>query len=384
MRLPPRFIAGILFALLTLPATAEITIAITMSATGPASALGQPQKNTVALLPATVAGIPARYVVLDDATDPTQASKNAKRFIDEHQADVVIGSSTVTNSLAVAEVTNASETPLIALAPVLLPAEKEHWVFRVPQHNALMVGAIADDMKEAGVKTIAMIGFADPFGESFMSEMKKAAEERGIRLLLTEKYNRGDTSVMGQAIKILSAKPDAVVVAASGTPSVLPHLTLIERGYTGRIYQSHGAIGRDVLRVGGKAIEGARYVTGPIVVGEQLPDAHPMKPVILNYIKRYEERYGANSLSPQGGLVWDAYLLLESAAQKAKAQAMPGSKTFRSALRDALENTRDVVGVYGVYNMSPTDHFGHDERARALVQVENGAYKLLPNAEQSK
>jgi len=358
-------------------AAADITVGITTSATGPASALGIPQKNTVALLPPTLGGLPVRYVLLDDATDPTQASKNARRFVEENKVDVVLGSSTVSNTLALVDVIGEHRTPLISLSPVVLPAEKERWVFRVPQHNGLMVGAIADDMKAAGVASVAMIGFADPFGESFMGEMRKALDAQGIKVLLAEKYNRNDTSVMGQVMKILAVRPDAVLVAASGTPSVLPHVTLVERGYKGRIYQSHGAIGRDVLRVGGKAIEGGLYVTGPVVVGSQLPDSHPMKPVILDYVKRYEARYGADSLSPHGGLVWDAYLLLDAAAQKAKDKAAPGTVEFRQALRDALEGTRDVVGVYGVYNMSSSDHFGHDERARVLVRVENGAYRLV-------
>ncbi len=359
-------------------ALADLTVGITVSATGPASALGAPQKNTVALLPATVGGEKVNWIVLDDATDPTQASKNAKKLAEENKVDVLVGSSTVSNTIAVTEIAVESKTPLLGLGPVAsLAPEKEHWLFRMPQHNRIMAGAIADDMAANGVKTIGVIGFADPYGESFMTEMKKAAEAKGIQLTINEKFNRADTSVMGQAMKLISAKPDAILIVSSGTPSALPHSTLVERGYKGRIYQTHGAIGRDVLRVGGKALEGGIFVTGPIVVGDQLADSNPMKAVIANYVKLYEAKYGAGSVGPQGAHLWDAYLILDAAVPVALKKAKPGTPEFRAALRDAIENTKNVVGVHGVFNMSPTDHFGHDERARVLVKVENGSYKLL-------
>ncbi|NMG50841.1 ABC transporter substrate-binding protein [Azoarcus communis] len=377
MKLKKLAVAVSVASLFSLPAWADINVGITVSATGPASALGAPQKNTLALLPTTIAGEKVNYILLDDATDPTQASKNAKKLVDENKVDVLIGSSTVSNSLAVTEIAVESKTPLLALAPMNLPPEKGHWVFRMPQHNGIMAGAIAEDMVANGVKSIGMIGFADPYGESFMAEMKKAAEEKGITIAITEKFNRADTSVMGQSVKIVAAKPDAVLIVASGTPSALPHSTLVERGFKGRIYQTHGAIGRDVLRVGGKALEGGIFVTGPIIVGDQLPDSHPLKASIKEYVTAYEGKYGAGSLGPQGGHLWDAYALIAAAVPAAKAKAQPGTAEFRAALRDAIEGSKDVVGVHGVFNMSPTDHFGHDERARVLVKVENGAYKLM-------
>lgn len=378
MKLNKLAVAVSMASLVSMPAWADINVGITVSATGPASALGAPQKNTVALLPATIAGEKVNWIVLDDATDPTQASKNAKKLAEEDKVDVIIGSSTVSNTIAVTEIAVESKTPLLALGPVAtLPPEKDHWVFRLPQHNRIMAGAIADDMVANGVKSIGVIGFADPYGESFMAEMKKAAEAKGIPLTVTEKFNRADTSVMGQAMKLIAAKPDAVLIVSSGTPSALPHSTLVERGYKGRIYQTHGAIGRDVLRVGGKALEGGIFVTGPIVVADQLPDSNPMKAVIDGYVKSYEAKYGAGTVGPQGAHLWDAYLLLNNAVPTAKAKAKPGTPEFRAALRDAIEGTKNVVGVHGVYNISPTDHFGHDNRARVLVKVENGAYKLM-------
>ncbi|MGL1834511.1 ABC transporter substrate-binding protein [Rhodocyclaceae bacterium SMB388] len=370
-------IAAALATMLSAPAMADINVGITVSATGPAAALGHPQRNTVALLPETMGGEKVNYIVLDDATDPTAASRNAARLIEESKVDVLVGSSTVSNTLAVTEVAVEHRTPLMALAPVVLPQDKGHWVFSMPQNNLLMAGAIAEDMVAHGVKTVGVIGFADPYGESFLGAMRTVSEQKGLTISIAEKFNRADTSVLGQAVKLVGAKPDAILIVASGAPAALPHATLVERGFKGRIYQTHGAIGRDVLRVGGAALEGGIFVSGPIIVGEQLADDHPSRQAIIDYVRRYEERNGAGSMGPQGGHLWDAIALIAAAVPVAKEKAQPGTPEFRVALRDAIEASRDVVGVHGVFNMSPEDHFGHDERARVLVEVRNGAYQVI-------
>ena len=359
------------------PALADITIGVTVSATGPAAALGGPQKNTVTLLPTTVAGERINWIVLDDATDPASASKNAIKFITEDHADIIVGSSTTANTAAMVDAITENKTPLLSLSPIDLPAEKGHWVFRLPQHNALMARALIDHMKRNGIKTVGFIGFADVYGESWLKIVTPMFDAAGIRLIDTERYNRTDTSVTGQVLKLLAAKPDAVLVAASGTPAALPHTTLVERGYTGKIYQTHGAPSKAFLQVGGKSVEGAVFVIGPLLVWDQLPDSAPTKKTAAEYAHRYEEKFGAGSLSSFGGHMWDAWTLIEHAVPVALKKARPGTEAFRSALRDAIESEREVVGVHAVFNMSPTDHFGHDERARVLVRSENGRFLLL-------
>ena len=372
-----RNLVAALMVLAAGPALADITIGVTVSATGPAAALGGPQKNTVTLLPTTVAGERINWIVLDDATDPASASKNATKFITEDHADIIVGSSTTANTAAMVDAITESKTPLLSLSPIDLPAEKGHWVFRLPQHNALMARALIDHMKRNGIKTVGFIGFADVYGESWLKIVTPMFDAAGIRLIDTERYNRTDTSVTGQVLKLLAAKPDAVLVAASGTPAALPHTTLVERGYTGKIYQTHGAPSKAFLQVGGKSVEGAVFVIGPLLVWDQLPDSAPTKKTAAEYAHRYEEKFGAGSLSSFGGHMWDAWTLIEHAVPVALKKARPGTEAFRSALRDAIESEREVVGVHAVFNMSPTDHFGHDERARVLVRSENGRFLLL-------
>jgi branched-chain amino acid transport system substrate-binding protein len=375
-----RIAAAITLAFAALPAWADITVGISVSATGPAASLGIPEKNTAALLPTSVAGQKINYVILDDATNPTEANKNARKFVTENNADIIFGSSAVPTALAIAEVASETKTPQIALAPVELADAKKNWVFVVPQHNALMAQALAAHMKSGGVKTLGFIGFADGYGEGWAREMTKAAEAAGIKVVASERYNRTDTSVTGQVVKLVSANPDAIMIAGSGTPAALPQTALADRGYKGKIYQSHGAANKEFMRVGGKAVEGAVLPVGPVVVAAQLPDSHPSKKVGVEYTRQYEEKYGAGTVSSFGAHMLDAYKLFEAAVPTALKSGQPGTPAFRQALRDAIESGREVVGAHGVFNMSPTNHYGHDDRARVLVRIDKGEWKLLGDA----
>lgn len=358
-------------------ALADITVGVSLSTTGPTASLGIPEKNTVALLPKTIAGQKINYIVLDDATDPTAASKNARRFVSEDKVDVIIGSTSTPTSIAVLEVAAGAKTPQIALAPFAPAADKAAWVFQMPQDFGIMAGAIVGHMVANGVKTVGFIGYSDGYGELWLRAMKAASAAKGIKMAEIERYNRTDTSVTGQILKIMSTNPDAVLIAGSGTPAVLPEATLVEHGYKGRVYQTHGAANKDFLRVGGKNVEGAVMPVGPILVAEQLPDSNASKKVALDYIKRYEAAYGADSRNAFGAHAWDAGLLLQHAIPVALKKAKPGTAEFRAALREAMENVKEMPADHGVFSFSPTDHKGLDGRAVVMVRVENGAWKVL-------
>lgn len=370
-----------LMALACGAAWADINVGITLSATGPAASLGIPEKNTVALLPKTLAGQKVNYIVLDDASDTTTAVKNIRKLILENKVDVVIGSSTTPNSLAMIEFAAESETPMIAMAAaskIVDPVDdKRKWVFKTPQNDVQMATAIVQNMLDSGVKTVAYVGFADAYGEGWWNEFAKIAELRKLKIVASERFVRTDTSVTGQVLKLLAAKPDAILIGAAGTPAALPQKSLKEKGYKGFIYQTHGVANNDFLRICGKDCEGTLLPTGPLVVAEQLAKDHPLKKSAGDYVSKYEAAYGKGSATAFGGYAWDAGLLLANAAPHALKKAQPGSKEFRKALRDALENTKNLAGAHGVFNMSASDHLGLDQRSRVMVKVENGAWKLV-------
>ncbi|MET3478025.1 ABC transporter substrate-binding protein [Variovorax atrisoli] len=365
-----------------LAAWADVNVGVTISATGPAASLGIPEKNTISLMPKTIGGQKINYIVLDDASDTTAAVNNTRKLIAENKVDVILGSTTTPASLAMIDVAAEAQTPMISVAAsarIIEPMDaKKKWVFKTPQNDIMMSLAIAEHMAANGVKTVAFIGFSDAYGEGWSQEFAKAADLKKIKIVANERYARTDTSVTGQALKIMAAKPDAVLVAGSGTPAALPQKTLKERGYTGKMYQTHGVANADFLRVGGKDVEGTFLPAGPVLVADQLPASNPVKKSALAYVSAYEAAYGKGSVSTFGGHAWDAGLLMSSAVPVALKKAQPGTPEFRAALRDALEQTKEVAGAHGVFNMTAQDHLGLDQRARVMVRIENGAWKYQP------
>jgi branched-chain amino acid transport system substrate-binding protein len=368
-------------ACLSLSAAADINIGVTLSATGPAASLGIPEKNSFSLLPTSIAGQKLNYIILDDASDTTTAVKNARKLISEHKVDVIVGSTTTPNSLAMIDIVAEGETPMISMASaarIVEPMdEKRKWVFKDAQSDTHMATAIVEHMSNNRVRTIAFIGFADAYGDGWWGEISKLADVRKIKVAANERFNRTDTSVTGQVLKIIASKPDAVMIAGSGTPAAMPQKALREKGYQGPIYQTHGVANSDFLRVGGKDVEGTLLPAGPILVASQLPDDNPVKKTALEYVTRYEAVYGKGSVTTFGAHTWDAFRLLSSAVPEAMKKGQPGSREFRRALRDALEGVRDLAGAHGIYNMSAQDHIGFDQRSRVMVRVENGAWKLV-------
>jgi len=360
------------------PAAADINIGVTLSMTGPAASLGIPQKNTIELLPTTIGGEKVNWIVLDDGSDTTKAVTNARKLINEDKVDVIVGSTITPNSLAMREVAVDAGTPMLSLAAsaaIINPTDpKTRWVFKTPQNDALMADAVAVSMKANGVKTMGYLGFADAYGDGWLAEIKRSTQTAGIKVVAEEKYNRNDPSVTGQVLKLIAANPDAVLIGAAGTPGATPVKELVARNYKGRIYQTHGVANPDFLRVVGKDGNGQILPAGPMLVYEQLPDGNEVKKTAAEYVTKYEQKFGTRSTF--GGHLYDAYILLSKAIPEALKKAKPGTREFRAALRDALENS-NVIGTHGVFVMNANDHNGLDNRARVMVKVENEKWVLI-------
>ncbi len=364
------------------PVLAQIRIGVTVSSSGPAAALGVPEKNTVELLPREIAGKSVEYIVLDDASDTTATVTNTRKLISEDRVDAIIGSTTTPNSLAMLPVLGEGKTPAITLASssrIVEPMDANRaWMFKTPQSDTMMATLLAENMSNAGVKTMAFIGFNNALGETFYTEVAKYAELKNIKVVASERFSPTDPSVTGQILKIVAANPDAVVIGASGSPAATPVRALVERGYKGRIYHNHGVASREFLRVCAKDCEGTFLPTGPVMVASQLPDSNPVKKSALEFQKKYEARFGPGSVAAFASYTWDAFVLLQHAVPVALKKAQPGTPEFRVALRDALESIRDQPTANGVVNMSKADHVGLDQRARVMVRIEGGEWKYVP------
>lgn len=368
-------VAGVLAAV-ALGARADLTIGVTVSLTGPASGLGIPVNNGFKLWPDSIAGEKLKLVVLDDATDPTTGVKNARRFVTDDKVDLIIGSSTTPIAAAMADVAAESGTVQLAMSPIPLPPGKDAWSFRMAHSAAVMAHAMVEHMKKLGVKTVGFLGYTDAYGETWLKDFTAKAEAAGIKVIAAERFQRTDTSVTGQALKLVAANPDAMLVVASGSGAAMPHRALVERGYKGRIYQTHAAASRDLVRVGGKDVEGAYVVSGPATVAEQLPDSNPSKKEALQYVQGYEKIFGAGSRNQFAAHTFDALLVLQRAVPEALKKARPGTKEFRAALREAIEAGKPLAASQGVLDFTPKDHWGFTNDSAVVLKVVNGDWKL--------
>ena len=361
-------------------AQAQIRIGLMVSATGPTAAIGIPQKNTGDILPRTIGGLSVEYISLEDGGDTTRAVQNVKKLVQENNIDALIGPSTTPNAFAILDVIAEANVPMMATvgtSAVVEPLDaKKRWVFKTTQNDDLIAAALLSHMTRNGVKSVGFIGFNDPYGENWLKVFTALGEQAGVKVTAVEHYARTDASVTGQTLKLIAAKPDAMLIAAVGGPAVLPQATLRDQGFKGTIYQTHAVATDDFIKLGREKVEGTVLAAGPMLVINEIPDSNPTKKVALAYIGAYEKQFG---LKPAtfGANTWDAGLLLERAIPVALQTARPGTEAFRSALRDALEREREVVGCQGVFNMSPTNHNGMDERARVLVTVRDGKFRLL-------
>jgi branched-chain amino acid transport system substrate-binding protein len=369
----------LLAAAATLTATAalaDVTIGVSLSLTGPGSGLGIPMQNQFKLFPPTIGGEKVNLIILDDATDPGKGTTNARRFVTEDKVDMIIGSCITTVAAAMTPVATEAKTVQLAASPVGVPPGQDQWLFRLPQSNNVMAYAMIELMKKQGIKTVGFLGYTDAYGEQWLQAFTPEAAKAGIKVVATERFARTDTSVTAQALKLTAAKPDAMLIVASGSGAAMPHKAIVERGYTGKIYQTHAAATKDLMRVGGKDVEGSFVVSGPAVVGNLLPDSHPSKKVAMDFVAKYDKAYGAGSHNQFAGHSYDAQIVLEKIIPMALKKAKPGTPEFRAALRDAMETMGRTVFSHGVMNWTKDDHWGYTNETGVMLKVANGDFVL--------
>jgi branched-chain amino acid transport system substrate-binding protein len=372
--------AAMTVAVLALPAlpayaqTSEITIGVSTSTTGPAAALGIPERNALEFVPKEIGGVPLKIIVLDDGGDPTNATTNARRFVTESKADVIIGSATTPPTIAVSNVANEAGIPHIGLAPFPITPERAKWSVDMPQPVPIMGKVLYEHMKAHNIKTVGYIGYSDSYGDLWFNDLKKQGEAMGLQVVDDERFARPDTSVAGQVLKLVAANPDAVLVGASGTAAGLPQTALRERGYKGLIYQTHGAASMDFIRISGPAAEGVIMAAGPVMDPEDQADSALTKKPGLALNTAYEAKYGANSRSQFAGHAYDAFQVLLRVIPVALKTAKPGTPEFREAIRQAFLSEHEIAATQGVYNFTEKDRYGLDDRSRILLTVKNGKY----------
>jgi branched-chain amino acid transport system substrate-binding protein len=360
---------------------ADLKLGFITSLSGPSSSLGIPYgkglQTGVAYRP-DIDGKKIEVVQLDDASDPTTAARNARKLVVEDKVDALIGTAGTPSGLAINGVARELNVPFISIAQAKVDGANGAWMVTVPQATPLMINAVVAHMKQAGVKTVAYIGFSDAWGDIVYDALLAAAKTSGLKVVTNERYARNDSSVTGQILKIVALRPDAVLTGTSGTPGALPYLGLKERGYKGRIYGTHGIINPDFIRIGGNALEGLYAPTGPVVVAEQLPANNPSRKVSLDFRNTYKQTFKVEPTDAFAPYAFDAWLIFTEAAQRAMKKQQPGTPAFRTALLEAIQSSSELVGTQGVYNFRADQRFSADPRSVVMVKLEKGHWKYVP------
>ncbi len=357
-------------------ALADINIGVSLSLTGPGSGLGIPMQKQLQLFPKTIGGEKVNLIILDDATDPGKGAANARRFVTEDKVDLIFGSCITAVAAAMTDIASEAGTVQVAGSPVGVPEGKDKWLFRLPQSNVVMGHAVVEHMKKHGVKTVGFLGYTDAYGQQWLDAVTPMLDKAGIKLVGTERFARTDTSVTPQALKLTSANPDAILVVASGSGAAMPQLGLVERGYKGKVYQTHAAATPDLPRVGGKSVEGTFVVSGPALLGDQLADSHPSKKVAMDFVQKFEAAHGANTRNQFAGHSYDFQVAMEKAIPLALKKAKPGTPQFRAAVRDSLETMGRTVFAHGVMNWTPADHWGYTLETGVMTKLVDGKFKV--------
>ena len=376
MKIKKTLLALAITALSSTAAMAEIKIGVSLSLTGQGSGLGTPMQKQLQLFPKTIGGEKVTVILLDDASDPGKGSANARRFVTEDKVDIIFGSCITPVAAAMTDIAAEAGTVQIAGSPVGVPAGKDKWLFRMPQSNTVMGHAVIEHMKKQGVKTVGFLGYTDAYGQQWLDAVTPELEKAGIKMVGNERFARTDTSVTPQALKLTSANPDAILVVASGSGAAMPQMGLVERGYKGKVYQTHAAATPDLARIGGKSVEGTFVVSGPALLGDQLADSHPSKKLALDFVQKFEKEFGPNSRNQFAGHAYDFQVAMEKAIPLALKKAKPGTPEFRSAMRDTLETMGRTVFSHGVMNWTAADHWGYTLETGVMTKVVEGKFKV--------
>lgn len=373
-------LGAVLGLALARPAAADIKVGIVLPATGVGAAFGVPMQKTVPLLPATIAGQKVQYIVLDSNTDATRAAANARKLVTEEKVDVLMGDSTTPATLAMIDVAADSGTPLIAptaTAAIVQPLDdKKRWVFKILPNDEVDARAITDYMVAHGVKSVGFIGFNDAYGQGWLAAFQEMLPKAGIKLAATEFFNRTDTSVTAQALKLVAARPDVVFVAGGGTPAVVVTHDVRARGFRGTIYETHGVSTPEFIQRGGKDVEGAIFAGEPFTIAADLPEGNPFRVMAEDVISKYKAANNGEQPPIMAANMFDCVTLLGAAVPAALKAGQPGTPAFRAALRDGLENVSKLPINNGLLSTSPTDHAYFDPSAVYIIKVENGAFRL--------
>jgi branched-chain amino acid transport system substrate-binding protein len=347
------------------------------SITGPASYLGEPERNSMEMVVEAVnskggvKGHPLKLVIYDDEGDVTKARLHAEKLLQKDRALTIIGPSLTHTSMAVLEITQKAKLPLISCAAgmaITSPAKDRVWVFKTAQTDQMAVSRIYQYLQKHDLKKVAILTVSTGFGVAGNQQLLSQAPEYGIQVVGQEVFGEKDTDMTPQLTKMRGTDAQAVICWGTGPAPALVAKNMKQLGMTIPLVQSHGAASKKFIELAGDAAEGIIMPAGKLVIYKQLPDTDPQKAVCQEYAEKYHAKFKAPE-SSFGGYAYDALRMLLVVMEQAG--------TDPAQIRAGLEGTKNFVGVSGVFNMSPEDHNGLTPAAFVMVKIHQGDFQLV-------
>jgi branched-chain amino acid transport system substrate-binding protein len=363
---------------LAAPALADIKIGASLSATGPAAFLGDPEMKTLEMLvedlnaKGGINGEKIALVAYDDGGDPNKARTFATRLIEDDEVVAIIGGTTTGTTMSILSVAEDAEVPFISLAGAIdIIDPVKPFTFKTPHTDRMACQKIFEDMQKRGFSKVGMISGTDGFGASMQAQCKAVAPDYGVTIVADETYDPKDADMTAQLTKIKGTEGvQAILNPGFGQGPSIVTRNVRQLAIDLPFYQSHGVASDGFIQLAGpEAAEGVRLPGTALLVADLLAADDPQKPVVDAYKAMFESKTGT-PVGTFGGYAHDAFLILVDAIGRA-GSAEPG------AIRDAIEATTGLAGTTGIYSFTATDHLGLDLSAFRMLEIRGGKWTLV-------
>lgn len=356
-------------------AAPPIRIGGLFAVTGPASFLGEPERNTAQMVvneinaAGGVRGRKLELIAYDTQGDATKAVQAANRLIKEDKVSAIIGPSTTGDTMAVIPVVERARIPMISCAAgskITEPVKK--WVFKTAQNDGLAVAKIYEHLKKRKIAQVAILTVSDGFGSSGREQLKAQAAAYGIQIVVDDTYGPKDTDMTSQLTKIKGSGAQAVICWGTNPGPAVIARNAKQLGLRLPLYMSHGVSSKKFIGLAGDAAEGIILPSGRVIVADLLPNSDRQKKSLMAFVQDYQKHFKTEG-DHFGGHAWDAVMLLKTAMERG------GDNP--AAIRDQLERIRGFAGIGGIFSYTPADHAGLSKDAFVLVEIRNQDFAIV-------
>lgn len=347
-----------------------VVIGAVLDITGPGAALGGPERDTIELLTEQlnaeggIGGREVEVIIRDNQSREEEAATQMASLLEE-DVDIVLGASRTGPSLAMRPLAEQAQVPMISLAANQAIIDGSEWLYKTAQNDSVVVQKILDWMEAEGYETVGLARDASAFGEGVADLFRNESGNPDI-VAVEERFATDATDFTAQMLSLRDTGADVNVIWGIVPAAATATVAYRELGLETPLLHSHGIGNPAFLEVAGDAANGVVFPIGKLLVADELPEDDPQYEVVTRFAADYEEAYGA-APSTFAGHAWDGFTLA--------VQAIEAVGTDPEALREYLE-TAELVGVSGVFQMTPEDHSGLGKDALIFAEIIDGDWSL--------